>query len=491
MVALGNINEWHPPHGPVTMWMAAPDAREAARAARRSDLAPSYQQNQHLWASYQGKAMNRQLPRLMIVAWDVPGTCDIAAMTATINAHVRRQDTYHNWFEYDNGTFVRRVIDDPEAIEFVPVALGHKTADQVRAHALTTTPDTLEWGCFTYGIVQHADYFTFYASVDHLHIDGLSAALIFLDVHLTYQELAQTGHQPAGLPEIRSYRDYVARQREKAATLTLSSPEIKDWIEFARHTDGDWPSFPLPLGDTWSSTRGDLLTVELMNAEDTESFDAACVAAGARFIGGVLACTGLAEHELTGKKTYHGFTAKDTRTPGVDSMTVGWFASLIPITVPTAGETFAQAARTAQKSFDDAQRLADVPVERVLELATPDELGIKLPTQLPMMLSFLDFRKIPLNGLWAETKFGTYGDSLSHGGVNMWINRQAANTTVTMSFPDNAIARESVLRYIATLIQVFARVARPTGDEPVVVAPQVNPDDTFAPAPDTDDHEAA
>ncbi len=159
--------------------------------------------------------------------------------------------------------------------------------------------------------------------------------------------------------------------------------------------------------------------------------------------------------------------------------------------MPTAGETFAQAARTAQKSFDDAQRLADVPVERVLELATPDELGIKLPTQLPMMLSFLDFRKIPLNGLWAETKFGTYGDSLSHGGVNMWINRQAANTTVTMSFPDNVIARESVLRYIATLIQVFARVARPTGDEPVVVAPQVNPDDTFAPAPDTDDHDAA
>lgn len=56
-------------------------------------------------------------------------------------------------------------------------------------------------------------------------------------------------------------------------------------IEFARDTDGDWPSFPLPLGDTWSSTKGDLLTVELMNADDTESFDAACVAAGARFIG--------------------------------------------------------------------------------------------------------------------------------------------------------------------------------------------------------------
>ncbi|MDO2394329.1 condensation domain-containing protein [Mycobacterium avium subsp. hominissuis] len=491
MVALGNINEWQPPHGPVTMWMAAPAALEAARAARRSDLPPSYQQNQHLWAAYHGKVLDRQLPRLMVVAWDIPGACDIGAMTATINAHLHRQDTYHSWFEHDNGVFVRRVIDRPENIDYVAVPLGQMNADQVRTHVLTSTPQTLEWGCFTYGIIQHAEYFTFYASVDHLHIDGLSAALIFLDIHLTYQELAHTGRLPAALPEIRSYRDYAVRQREKAAALTLSSPEIKDWIEFARDTDGDWPSFPLPLGDTWASSKGDLLTVELMDAADTASFDAACVAAGARFIGGVLACTALAEHELTGKTTYHGFTARDTRAPGVDTMTLGWFASLIPVTVPTAGETFAQAARTAQKSFDDAQRLADVPVERVLELATPDELGIKLPTQLPMMLSFLDFRKIPLNGLWAETKFGTYGDSLSHGGVNMWINRQAANTTVTMSFPDNVIARDSVLRYIATLIRVFTRVARPAADEPVVVVRQPDSDDPGTLAPTADDTEAA
>ncbi|MGV0047217.1 condensation domain-containing protein [Mycobacterium colombiense] len=491
MVALGNINEWQPPHGPVTMWMAAPTALEAARAARRSELAPSYQQNQHLWASYHGKNLNRQLPRLMIVAWDIPGTCDIEAMTATINAHVRRQDTYHFWFEFDNGMFMRREIENPEDIDFVPVALGEMTPEQVRNHVLTATPETLEWGCFTYGIVQHADYFTFYASVDHLHIDGLSAALIFLDIHLMYQEVAQSGHRAAALPEMRSYRAYVARQREKAATLDLSSPEIQDWIAFARDTDGDWPSFPLPLGDIWASTKGDLLTVELMDAATTEAFDAACVAAGARFIGGVLACAGFAEHELTGKDTYHGFTAKDTRSAGVDTMTVGWFASLIPVTVPTAGETFAQAARAAQKSFDDAQRLADVPVERVLELATPDELGIKLPTQLPMMLSFLDFRKIPLNGLWAETRFGTYGDSLSHGGINMWINRQAENTTVTMSFPDNAIARESVLRYIATLTQAFVRVAVPTAGESVRVAPQVNSEEPYPLAPGADDHEAA
>jgi mycolipenoyl-CoA---2-(long-chain-fatty acyl)-trehalose mycolipenoyltransferase / long-chain-acyl-CoA---trehalose acyltransferase len=493
MVALGNINEWQPPHGPLTMWMAAATTHEAARTARRSDLAPGYQQNQHLWAAYHGKTMKRELPRLMVVAWDIPGTCDISAMTAAINAHVRRHDTYHSWFEFENGIFLRRAIDDPEVIDFVPVPLGRMTADQVRTHVLTSTPETLAWGCFTFGIIQHTDYFTFYASVDHLHIDGLSAALIFLDIHLMYEELCQGAqrHQPATLPDVRSYCDFVARQRERVAALTLSSPEIKDWIAFARDTDGDWPSFPLPLGDTWASCKGDLVTVELLDAADTESFDAACRAAGARFIGGVLGCTALAEHEMTGNSTYHGFTAKDTRTPGIDTMTVGWFASLIPVTVPTAGVSFPEAARAAQKSFDAAKDLAAVPVERVLELATPDQLGIKLPTRLPMMMSFLDFRKIPLNGLWAETRFGTYGDSLSAGGVNVWINRHAEKTTITMSFPDNAIARESVQHYIATLIQAFTRAVQATSGRPDVVTPQLNSDEFYAPAPDAGDTEAA
>lgn len=467
MVALGNISEWQPPNGPLTMWTPAPASHDAARIARRSELAPSYQQNQHLWAAHIGNSMSRQLPRLMVVAWDIPGACDIPAMTATINAHVRRQDTYHNWFEFEDGQIVRRTIDDPATIDLVPVPFGHMSAEQVRTHVLTTTPETLEWGCFTFGVVEHSDYFTFYASLDHLHIDGLSAGLIFVDIHLAYQELSQGAHQhPPQLPEVRSYRDYAARQREKVATLDLSSPEIEDWIAFGRDTDGDWPSFPLPLGDTWASSKGDLITVDLLDGAETESFDVACRAAGARFIGGVLACTALADHELTGNETYHGFTAKDTRLPGVDTMTVGWFASLIPVTVPTGGVSFREAAHAAQKSFDAARGLADVPFERVLELATPDDLGIKLPTQLPMMLSFLDFRKIPLAGMWTETNFGTYGDNLSAGGINMWINRHAEKTTVTISFPDNEIARESVHRYIATLTDVCAKVARTASEAP-------------------------
>ena len=486
VAALGNINGWQPPHGLVTTWTASPAARAAAGTARRSDLPPSYQRTQHLGAAYYGKVMGRQLPRLIVVAWDMHGVCDIPAMTAAINAHVRRHDAYHDWFEFENGVFVCRTIDNPDDIDLVPAEFGHMNAEQIRTHALTTTPETLEWDCFTFGIIQHPNYFTFYASIDHLHIDGISAFLVFLDIYMTYQDLPQA----TALSQVASYRDYAARQRKRASSLTLSSPEIRDWIEFARDTDGDWPSFPLPLGDTWATNKGDFLTVELLDAAETKSFDAACRQAGARFSGGVLACAALAEHELTGTETYHGFTPRDTRTPGVDTMTVGWFASLIPVTVPTGTGSFSEAARAAQHSFDSSKHLAYVPFERTLELATPDQLGIKLPTRPTMMVSFLDFRKIPFAALWELTNFGIHGDCLSHGGINMWINRHVCvddksalgdgKTTMTISFPDNPVARESVCRYCVALVETFARVVKGTSGRVNAIADHANSYELYA-----------
>ena len=462
MVALGPIHSWKPANGPVTTWTASTASRALMRQADRDDLPPSFQQAQHLRAAFYGAALGRQLPRLMVVSWDIPGVCDIVAMTEAINAHVRRHDTYHSAFEFENGNISRRTIADPAEIEFVPVSYGEMDQGQIQTHALTTTPGTLEWDCFTYGVIQKPDHFTFYASVDHLHIDGMSAGLIFLDIHMMYQDLSHG--RATTLPEVGGYRDFTARQREKVAAMTLSSPEIKDWVEFAQDTDGDWPSFPLPLGDTWASSKGDFVTVELLNEDDTEAFDTACRDAGARFSGGVLACAALAEHRLTGGDTFHGFTPSDTRTDVADAMSLGWFASLFPVTVPIGDGRFSEIAPAAQKSFDAGRYLANVPFERVLELAPVDQLGIKLPSKPGMMVSYMDFRKVPIAALWEQTNYGIYGDNLSHGGINMWVNRHASRTTVTVSFPDTEEARHSVHRYVAALSQAFAAVAKITAD---------------------------
>ena len=76
------------------------------------------------------------------------------------------------------------------------------------------------------------------------------------------------------------------------------------------------------------------------------------MAAGARFIGGVFACTALAEHELTGAETYYGLTPIDTRSTPAEFMTQGWFTGLVPVTVPVDATSFAETARAAQESFD-------------------------------------------------------------------------------------------------------------------------------------------
>lgn len=454
---MGPIELWNPGQGQVTTWTVSPQARRILRSAPVDPLPPSAQQAQHLWAAHYGAATGRDLPRLIVAAWDMAGVCDLDAMTQAVNTHIRRHDTYRSSFEVtDAGVIQRRTVADPDALDLIPAALGFMTADQVRSHAITSTPGTLAGDCFSFGVIQNADHFSVYASVDHLHGDGISAAVIFLDVSMTYQALIH--ELPNPLPPVSGYRQHTARQHERIAAADLQSPEIAGWIDFAR--DGAWPEFPLALGDTSTPSRGAWVMVELLDGQQTEAFDNACRAAGARFSGGVLACAALAEHNLTGTRVFHGFTPSDTRSGESESLSVGWFAGLFPVTVPipeTKGgpAVFSGAARAAQISFDANRPLAAVPFSRVLELASAGELGIPLPSAPPMMVSYMDFRKLRFAGLWEDSNFGLYGDNLSLGGINLWINRHLDKTTVTVSFPDNPEARRSVHRYLAALSAAF------------------------------------
>ena len=87
-------------------------------------------------------------------------------------------------------------------------------------------------------------------------------------------------------------------------------------------------------------------------------------------------------------------------------MSVGWFASLFPVTVPIGdGCVRRDAARAAQKSFDAGKYLANVPFERVLEWRRWTNSGSSCRARPAMMVSFLDFRKIPVAALWEADQF--------------------------------------------------------------------------------------
>lgn len=458
-LGLGTISDWVPDPGSSWCWSATPAAREKARQAPVTPVPPSYIQARHLRGFREQQARGLDMSRLLVIAFDMPGECDIRAMTYVFNAHLRRHDTYRSWFEFgDADRIVRHTIADPADIELVAVEQGELTPQQWQDHLLAT-PSPLEWDCFRFAIIQRGDHFTVCISVDHLHVDPMFIGSVFWEIRAMYNTLMD-GEGPIALPPAGSYADYCVRERAYTSSLTLKSPEVRRWVDFFENNGGSLPSFPLPLGDTSPLTNGELLSVRLMDAEQTSSFEAACTAAGARFSGGVFGCAAHTEYELTGSRAYQAVTPVGTRSTPAEFRTTGWFIGHVPFAVPV-GSSFGETARGAQAAFDSSTQLATVPFERVLELAPwlrepPPRGGFP-------MVSFLDGGVPPLSAVIStqldSMNTRAFSDGRVAARVCMWINKFHEGTTVTASFPSNPIAYESIARYLETMKSVYLRVA--------------------------------
>jgi hypothetical protein len=277
------------------------------------------------------------------------------------------------------------------------------------------------------------------------------------------------GAAPIPLPEAGSYDEYCIRQREYASALTLDSPLVRKWIEFAENNDGTLPTFPLPLGDRAASCGGGVLTERLMNEDQTARFEAACISAGARFSGGLFAAVAIAQCNLTGVEAYHGITPVDRRSSPSDFMTTGWFTGQVPFSVPVLS-SFDETARAAQASFDSNADLAGVPFARVLELAP----WLTRPGQDTTMLNYMDASLPPLSAMVSaqvqKTKAGNYCDGRMPAHYYMAVGRDFDQTSIGVFFPNNPIARDSVTRYIEAVKSVCHGIAE--GRE--VLAPMRN-----------------
>jgi hypothetical protein len=440
------------------VWQPSAAALAAAQAAPVNAVPASYMQEQHIRGYIDQTAVGLDYSRLMVLSCDMAGRCDRRAIDYIINAHVRRHETYRSWFEHaDDGRLIRHVIDDPADIQLVAVDHGELTLPQVR-ELLNETPDPLQWDCFRFGIIQGKSHFTFFASIDHVHVDAAVAGVTLMELYFMYNALV-AGGAPLELPAAGNYSEFCIRQHQFTSALTLESPEIAAWRSFAESNGNTLPGFPLPLGDPTQPCPAAMVTVSMLGEKQTVDFETVCTDAGARFIGGVLACCGLAQQELTGKGTYYGLTPRDTRRSPDDDLTLGWFTGLIPITVEVGGSSFADAATSAQVSFDSGRTLADVPYQRVRELVPTLD---KPPPNFPVV-NFLDAGAAPLSALIAagldDLNIGVYSDGRYSYQMSVYVIRVGEETAATAVFPDNPQAHESVARYLAVLKSVFERVA--------------------------------
>lgn len=459
-ITIGSLGDWTPTPGSVISWHPTAAAAEKARHAPASAVPVSYMQGQHLRNFHERRAAGLDFSRQIIATCEVPGQCDISAMDHAVNAYLRRHDTFRSWFKPGGaGGFVRHALSDPADIEFAPIDHGAMTADEIRAHVVAI-PDPLEWGCFTFGIVQNEDYFTFFAAVDHVHGDATLIGTTMLEANGMYAAISGGG-EPLTLPDAGSFADFCARERQYTSTLTVDSPGARAWIDFAENNNGGFPEFPLPLGNPWTPSASDMVSDFLMDAAQTERFEAACAAVGARFIGGLFACIALVEHEFTGALTYYGLTPRDTRRTTDNFMTQGWFTGLVPITVPIAAASFGDAAWAAQTSFDSGLYLAKVPYYRVLELAP----WLSWPQPNFPVSNFLHGGAAPLNAVLAAADLGyandigIYSDGRYSYQLTIYVFRYGEGTAMAIMYPDNPVAQKSVARYLEAMRSVCARVA--------------------------------
>lgn len=459
-ITVGPLDEWSLKPGAVTSWHPTATAAQKAQQAPVSSVPISYMQQQHL-RNYSDRAdAGLNFSRQIIASCEVAGRCDIAAMDHAVNAYLRRHDTFRSWFRRTaDNDFTRHAIEDPADIEFVPIEHGNLTIDEIHAHVVAI-PSPLEWGCFTFGIIQNEDNFTFFAAMDHVHGDATLIGTTMLEANGMYASFSGTG-AALTLPEAGSFDDFCIRERERTAELTADSPQVRDWLDFAENNNGGFPDFPLPLGDPSESTRSDMTTLALMDPAQTERFEAACASAGARFVGGLFACLAQVEHELTGALTYYGLTPRDARKATDNFMTQGWFTGLIPITVPIGAASFSEAAWAAQESFDSNLTMAEVPYYRVMELAP--ELNWPQPN-FPVS-NFFHGGAAPLNAVLAAAdmglanNIGIYPDGRFSYQLTIYIFRYGEGTAMAIMHPDNPVASKSVARYLATMQSVSTMVA--------------------------------
>jgi mycolipenoyl-CoA---2-(long-chain-fatty acyl)-trehalose mycolipenoyltransferase / long-chain-acyl-CoA---trehalose acyltransferase len=454
--AFGAVDDWAPDPGSVVCWHPSPASLAKVRQAPINTVPASHQQARHLRNFRDHADRGADMSRLCIGSWDMPGRCDIRALTYVINAHLRRHDTYHSWFEFADGDhIVRHTVGDPSDIQCVPIKHGEMTAAAWREHVLAT-PSPLQWDCFRFAIIQRPDGFTFCFVIDHLYIDAQFMGVIGVEFYLMYAAL-RAGGAPVSLPAAGSYQQYAARQHEYTSALTLDSPPIRAWVDFFEQNDGSLPECPVSLGDGSGSV--DLMFVEVMDERQTAEFESVCLAGGTRFSGGVFACTALAQYELTGAETYYGLVARDLRSTPTDFVTIGWFTGFVPISIPVNQSSFADTARAAQESFDSGKDLAEIPFNRVLELAP----WLRMPQGRVPLLFHLDASSPPLstivNSDWSGTNVKIHHDGKVPARFDLRVNRYEEATHVLVFFPNNPIARESVTRYIETLKSVFVRVS--------------------------------
>jgi hypothetical protein len=357
----GTLVEWHP----IPLCDPAPDPRPA-----------SYVQEAHVRDAVARRAAGLSCPAWLATAFELPGDLDTAALRRALLAWIDRHETLRSTLTFPAGAGaavqVRRLTlpaggvglrrKDRGPFDQVTAISSHVEALFDRA----ATP--LHWPPYVFATVSRPGTTTIYLGLDHSNVDGYSILLIAQEVRALYT--AALSGAAAELTATGSYLEFSTAERADAVRVRADHESITRWRNFLDTNGGRLPGFPLEVGaDSARPALQHGSCTWLLDADKAESFSAACRAAGGGFQAGVLACLGIAGHEVSARRAFRALVPFHTRQGAEWTTSLGWYVGVAPVAFPVMGAPdFAGLIRTVGAAARAARPLARVPFARVCEL---------------------------------------------------------------------------------------------------------------------------
>ncbi|MFE0749826.1 condensation domain-containing protein [Gordonia sp. NPDC058843] len=468
ITAMGN---WRPQPGTAVRFDPTARCRAAAVATPAQAAPVTFLAQNHVRGAAVARAAGRTHRGYLGSGTEIDGDLDTAALGRALTLFVRRHEVLRTWFECHDAEVTAHLLD-PADIEFA----GHvdrelATADDVHPYLIDRfdreTPSDAFPG-FAFGAISRPGGFAIFLACDHALSDGASQALALDEIAQIYDELTRTDEHdhPAtntAAPTAGGYFAYAAAEAESTAAHLAGSPQTRAWQDIFRRHDLQMPRFPLDLGlGPGETAQVTGVEVSLLDRPGIVAFDAACRAAGGRFVDGIYAAIAIADRELAGNDDYYGMTVFNTRAALDGYATAqGWFCTFAPVEFSVTGaSTFAELIPAAHAARRRARDLATVPVAAALAAiaaagATPDEI-----ITAPNLLSYIDFRWFPGTSREAFRRGALFTGEGRTANASAWINRDHDELYLGSQIPGTPFAKSVARRYYDHLREIVTDIAR-------------------------------
>ncbi|MFF7725625.1 hypothetical protein [Streptomyces sp. NPDC008001] len=302
----------------------------------------------------------------------------------------------------------------------------------------------LGWPHVVFATVHGADGTTVFAGADHGVMDGYTLAMIPGQIRDALEGRAE---DPAG----PTYLDFGAEERNLIRRLPAGPEHTAPWRTLLGDTRGGTPAFPLPLGASEVPDTQRSAYRWLLDGRAAAGFAAASRAAGGTTAAGLLACLALAAAGVSGERHLSVISLANAR-PGMWRSAPGWFVGLHPVRIPA--DPGADFAGTVALAAAELRRRAPGPGSSLPHISRM----LRREIHPRFVVSYLDVRRVPGT---PPQPGDTMLRSRIHGPaeVYVWLTRSDRGVHLSVRFPDTAVARANVERFVRAAAHTATRAA--------------------------------